>query len=198
MIKSLDWSELIYAGGPKDWCESHQVKWEFSPSQVRVLTKSSVTNTIIDCSVEQVWIKLVGMWHSPYSGFILREKTSVNFVFLWQIAKVLSAKINPESITDTMTSQDIPRNSYQLLQYGPNWVLMTALFALSQRTDFILPTSLGPLSTAAPASTITAANKDETGSRWTGRKKELYTDLQVWGTQPLHSQRIGADRKNDW
>ena len=36
---------------------------------------------------------------------------------------------------------------------------MTALLAHFQRTDSVLPKPVGPLSTAAPASTIMAANK---------------------------------------
>ena len=57
--------------------------------------------------------------HLPHSGFLSQVKTFVNFAFLWRFMKVLSTKINLESVTDAMTSWDIAHNSYQLLGSFP-------------------------------------------------------------------------------
>jgi len=59
----------------------------------------------------------------------------------------------------------VTRTNSSRVESIPYRVLMMALFAHLQHTDSILPKPLGPLSTVASASTITAANKDETGNR---------------------------------
>lgn len=80
----------------------------------------------------------------------------VYFTFLWQFTKVLSTKINPELVLDTMTCWDIPRGKIynRLCAYLPSTVLMAASF---QCTD---SKAVDPLLTAIPVSTITAANKE--------------------------------------
>ena len=79
-------------------------------------------------------------------------------------------KINPEKVLDTTIS-------------GTSSVFISVALTCKIIPNRVLtiPKLVGPLSMAAPASTITAANKDETGSRQysTVGGKEPYADLQT-------------------
>jgi len=69
---------------------------------------------------------------------------------------------------------------------------MTALFAHLQHTDSILPKPFGPLSTAAPALTIMAANKDETGNRQEAIRGSFSNELYpLYGSQVRILQLTG-------
>ena len=91
----------------------------------------------------------------PYSGFLLRVKTFTKFAFLWWFAKVLSAK----STLNRFQTPWHPGTSYVTAPTCKSSLPLT-MFAYFQHADFVLPNLDGPLLTAAPVSTIRAANRE--------------------------------------
>jgi len=114
--------------------------------------------------------------------------------------KVLFTKINLELITDTTISQNVPVThiNCSCVESILYQAMMTTLFAHFQQTDSILSKPFGPLSTAAPSCFDHRGCQQGWNGQYTGRGKELYANLQAWGIQTFHSQRVGADRKTGW
>ena len=95
----------------------------------------------------------------PYSGFLSRVKTFMNFAFLWLFMKVLFAK----STRNRFQTPGHPGTSHvTALPIAPmcKSSLPLTMLAYFQHADSVLPNSDRPLSMAVPVSTIRAANRE--------------------------------------